>query len=47
MYDEENRLRLAYYGVPDDIRARVWDYLPPILSDVCRAFEVWQKKREI
>ena len=37
----------AYYGVPDDIRARVWDYLPPVLSDVCRAFEVWQKKREI
>ena len=29
----------AYYGIPDTIRNQVWNYLPPILTRVCRDFE--------
>ncbi len=31
----------AYYGIPDEIRRRVWDYLPPALAEICRDFETW------
>ena len=35
----------AFYGIPDDISARVWDYLPPVLADICRDFASWAKER--
>ncbi len=36
----------AYYGIPDDIRDQIWDYLPPVLAEVCRNFDEWSKNRE-
>jgi type I restriction enzyme M protein len=35
----------AFYGIPDDIRDQVWDYLPPVLSKVCKDFDAWVKER--
>ncbi len=35
----------AYYGIPDEIRDQIWDYLPPVLSGVCRKFDAWRKSR--
>ena len=35
----------AYYGIPDEIKAQIWDYLPPVLAGVCRNFEEWSKRR--
>ena len=29
----------AYYGIPDTIRNQIWNYLPPVLTRVCRDFE--------
>ncbi len=29
----------AFYGIPAEIRERVWDYLPPVLAHICRKFE--------
>ena len=35
----------AYYGIPEDIKEQVWDYLPPMLAGVCRDFEEWSASR--
>ena len=35
----------AYYGVPEELRARLGEYLPPQLSEICEAFRNWREKR--
>ena len=35
----------AFYGIPDDIRKQIWDYLQPVLTKVCKEFEEWNKKQ--
>ncbi len=35
----------AYYGVPDEFRTRLGEYLPPQLSGICEAFRAWREKR--
>ena len=35
----------AYFGVPQELRERVWEYLPPVLAKVCRDFETWKESR--
>ncbi len=35
----------AYYGIPDDIRDQIWDYLSPVLTGVCKEFDEWRKSR--
>ena len=36
----------AYYGVPDAIRARLDDFLPERLAEICAAFEAWNARRQ-
>ena len=33
----------AYYGVPQEIKAQIWDYLPPTLIKVCKDFDEYKK----
>ena len=35
----------AFYGVPEKLRARAADFLPPQLLAICRAFDRWQAGR--
>ena len=35
----------AYYGVPDVLQDRVWDYLPETLAEICKAFHTWLESR--
>ena len=35
----------AYYGVPDVLQDRVWDYLPETLAEICKAFHTWLEIR--
>ena len=35
----------AFYGVPDELRSRLGDFLPHDLMAICTAFAAWQKKR--
>ncbi len=35
----------AFYGIPEDFREQVWEYLPPVLAKVCRDFDAWVKER--
>ena len=35
----------AYYGVPEELRACVGDFLPPQLLEICKAFDRWQAGR--
>ena len=35
----------AFYGIPEDIRGQMWEYLPPVLAKVCRDFDAWVKAR--
>ena len=32
----------AYFGIPQELKERVWDYLPPVLAEICRRFEEMQ-----
>jgi hypothetical protein len=29
----------AYFGIPEELKERVWDYLPQPLAEICRRFE--------
>ena len=31
----------AYYGVPEELRSRAGDFLPPHLMEICKAFDAW------
>lgn len=35
----------AYYGVPEEIEARLWGYLPPALSEIVKSFGAWREGR--
>lgn len=35
----------AFYGIPEDFRDQVREYLPPVLAKVCRDFDAWVKAR--
>ena len=35
----------AYYGVPEEIEARLWDYLPPTLAEIVEVFQKWRGNR--
>ena len=35
----------AYYGVPEEIKAQLGDYLPPPLTEICERFEKWAAER--
>ena len=35
----------AYYGVPEEIEAQLWGYLPPTLSEIVKAFGEWRESR--
>ena len=35
----------AYYGVPEELKARLADFLPPDLMGICKAFDAWTEKR--
>ena len=35
----------AYYGVPEEIEAQLWDYLPPTLAEIVQAFGAWRALR--
>lgn len=34
----------AYYGVPEEIKAQLWGYLPPVLREICEEYEGWAVK---
>ena len=35
----------AYYGVPEALKARLGDFLPPDLTEICKAFDAWLKAK--
>ena len=35
----------AYYGVPEELKARLGDFLPPDLTEICKAFDAWLKAK--
>ena len=35
----------AYYGVPDEIRDQIWQFLPDDLAEICREFAAWAEKK--
>ena len=36
----------AYYGIPDEIRERLGDYLSPDLMEICQVFRTWTEHKE-
>ena len=36
----------AYYGVPTEIKERVWGFLPSNLADICETFDNWRNRFE-
>ena len=37
----------AYYGVPEEIRSQLVNYLSPDLMGICDAFQEWSAKRQL
>ncbi|MBQ3814734.1 MAG: ADP-ribosylglycohydrolase family protein [Clostridia bacterium] len=35
----------AFYGVPEELRERLGEYLPPQLAEICGAFAAWSSSR--
>ena len=36
----------AYYGVPDEFKEEIWNYLTPELFRICVRFEMWREVRD-